>query len=162
MLPSVRSQQVSLASSSLVSISFRYAVVIVISFTFFRPPLAIVISLFSQGRLAFRTFWQAVLGLLQSNSWGQWHIPRSDWAKPRCSDHRSSTRCWAFIRTYSRVRSASKQGCQLAYGISPLHGIPILIKNNIATSDKMNNTGKCQFLYDSVPSHLYQLVLGRS
>lgn len=36
MLPSVRSQQVSLASSSLVSISFRYAVVIVISFTFFR------------------------------------------------------------------------------------------------------------------------------
>lgn len=24
----------------------------------------------------------------------------------------------------------------------PLHGIPILIKNNIATKDKMNNTGK--------------------
>ena len=23
----------------------------------------------------------------------------------------------------------------------PLHGIPILIKNNIATDDKMNNTG---------------------
>lgn len=23
----------------------------------------------------------------------------------------------------------------------PLHGIPILVKDNIATSDKMNNTG---------------------
>ena len=27
-------------------------------------------------------------------------------------------------------------------GVRPLHGIPILIKNNIATNDKMNNTGK--------------------
>lgn len=24
----------------------------------------------------------------------------------------------------------------------PLHGIPILLKDNIATADKMNNTGK--------------------
>jgi amidase len=29
-----------------------------------------------------------------------------------------------------------------AYDSSPLHGIPILIKNNIATKDEMNNTGK--------------------
>jgi len=25
---------------------------------------------------------------------------------------------------------------------SPLHGVPILLKNNIATKDKMNNTGQ--------------------
>jgi Asp-tRNA(Asn)/Glu-tRNA(Gln) amidotransferase A subunit family amidase len=26
--------------------------------------------------------------------------------------------------------------------IRPLHGIPVLLKNNIATADKMNNTGR--------------------
>lgn len=28
--------------------------------------------------------------------------------------------------------------------LGPLHGLPILIKNNIATADLMNNTGKCR------------------
>jgi hypothetical protein len=28
--------------------------------------------------------------------------------------------------------------------LGPLHGLPILIKNNIATADQMNNTGECQ------------------
>jgi hypothetical protein len=27
--------------------------------------------------------------------------------------------------------------------LGPLHGLPILIKNNIATADQMNNTGEC-------------------
>jgi amidase len=26
--------------------------------------------------------------------------------------------------------------------LGPLHGLPILIKNNIATADQMNNTGE--------------------
>lgn len=29
--------------------------------------------------------------------------------------------------------------------LGPLHGLPILIKNNIATADQMNNTGESQF-----------------
>jgi hypothetical protein len=31
---------------------------------------------------------------------------------------------------------------ELTVTLRPLHGIPILIKNNIATMDKMNNTGE--------------------
>lgn len=30
----------------------------------------------------------------------------------------------------------------ITHSSSPLHGIPILLKNNIATNDEMNNTGK--------------------
>lgn len=31
--------------------------------------------------------------------------------------------------------------------LGPLHGLPILIKNNIATADLMNNTGECEASY---------------
>lgn len=40
--------------------------------------------------------------------------------------------------------------------LGPLHGIPILIKNNIATNDKMNNTGK-----RAIPSQYRSLEANR-
>lgn len=42
----------------------------------------------------------------------------------------------------SRHVYKKKWQCRMLTLASPLHGIPILIKNNIATMDKMNNTGE--------------------
>lgn len=50
-----------------------------------------------------------------------------------------------------------------SYGnISPLHGIPILIKNNIATNDKLNNTGKYGDKFLNFWLNYSQLDLGHS
>lgn len=42
-----------------------------------------------------------------------------------------------------------------------LHGIPILIKNNIATADKMNNTGMSPLPLSAFTTNTSQLVAMR-
>ena len=60
----------------------------------------------------------------------------------RCSGYCTNTGCRTGCGTCTRVRQgASEMAPGAKFLHRPLHGIPILIKDNIATMDKMNNTG---------------------